>query len=188
MHKRSTTLLLSFFPFIALLVSSAPLLTLRFPEGHDWLFELVRTSQFKSALMNGQFPPYWGEDLFRGFGSPIFLFYAPLYSFMFTVCPFLTASINTLANTSATLRFNRWVFPEWRCLLNGLSKDVNINSVGTFDVMIPSGSNHIEIRLLPPFVRRIGLWISFCSLVVWMITPFWLFINFYVQKMHSKTA
>jgi hypothetical protein len=84
---------LVFFPLIALLVSSAPLLTLQYPQGHDWVFELVRVAQFKSALLNGQFPPYWGENLYRGYGSPIFIFYAPLYSFVSTLCSFLTGSI-----------------------------------------------------------------------------------------------
>jgi hypothetical protein len=43
-------------PFLALVVSSLPLLSLKVPEGHDWLYELVRVSEFKTAVINGHFP------------------------------------------------------------------------------------------------------------------------------------
>lgn len=82
--------LLLFFAFI---ISSWTLLTMSFPKGHDWLFELVRVSEFKSALLNGQLPPYWAENQYAGYGSPIFLFYAPLYSVLSTCCSFFTGSI-----------------------------------------------------------------------------------------------
>lgn len=80
-------------PFIALLASSVSLVFLHFPQGHDWMYELVRIAQFKSAILNGQFPPYWGEDLYGGYGSPIYLFYAPLFSFVSTICSFATTTI-----------------------------------------------------------------------------------------------
>jgi hypothetical protein len=90
--------------FVAFIASSAPLLTLRFPEGHDWNFELVRVAQFKSAMMNGQLPPYWAEDLYGGYGSPIFLFYAPLFCFVSALCSFATGSIAS-GSTLALLLF-----------------------------------------------------------------------------------
>ena len=85
--------LLSVLPFLAIIISSFPILTLEFPKGHDWYFELVRVSEFKSAIINGQFPPYWGENLYGGYGSPIFLYYAPLYSLIATFLSFITCSI-----------------------------------------------------------------------------------------------
>lgn len=48
--------LLRLLPFLALVVSSLPLLSLKVPEGHDWLYELVRVSEFKTAVINGHFP------------------------------------------------------------------------------------------------------------------------------------
>ena len=83
----------SVLPFLAITVCSLPLLTLEFPKGHDWLIELVRVSEFKSAIINGQFPPYWGENLYGGYGSPIFVYYAPLYMLIATFCSFITGSI-----------------------------------------------------------------------------------------------
>ncbi|MFI5315239.1 MAG: hypothetical protein ACHQ6T_06040 [Myxococcota bacterium] len=67
-------------PWIACLVGVAPLLAGGFPLGHDWLFELVRVSEYQAALVSGQLPPYWSENLYAGYGSPVFLFYAPLFS------------------------------------------------------------------------------------------------------------
>lgn len=90
---RPANLLWFILPCLALLVSCLPLLTLRFPQGWDWGFELVRVAQFKDAMLSGQFPPYWGSDLYGGFGSPIFLFFPPLYSLVSTACSFVTGSI-----------------------------------------------------------------------------------------------
>jgi uncharacterized membrane protein len=79
---------------LALLVaSSAPLFLFEFPFGHDWPYELVRISEFRTALLNGQITPYWGENLYGGLGSPIYLFYAPLYSLIATALSPLTGSI-----------------------------------------------------------------------------------------------
>lgn len=80
-------------PFIALVLSSIPILTLKYPYGHDWIYELVRVAEYKNALLNGQYPPYLGENLYQGYGSPIFLFYAPLYLIVSTAGALLTESI-----------------------------------------------------------------------------------------------
>lgn len=67
-------------PWLACLVGIAPLLAAGFPQGHDWLYELVRVSEYQAALVAGQLPPYWSENLYAGYGSPVFLYYAPLFS------------------------------------------------------------------------------------------------------------
>jgi len=78
-----------------------PLLAYGYPQGHDWLFELVRVVEYKEALSGGQGLPFWAGDLYRGFGSPIFVFYAPLYSacsalLMLTGLTLTAAAIATL--------------------------------------------------------------------------------------------
>jgi hypothetical protein len=78
----------------ALIVSSLPFYELIYRQGHDWIFELVRVAEYKYALLNGQIPPYWGEDLYGGYGSPVFLFYAPLFSFAASLC---SAAMNSVA-------------------------------------------------------------------------------------------
>lgn len=55
-----------------------------FPHGHDASYELFRVAEFRNAILSGQWPPYWAENLFLGFGSPIYLFYAPLYCLVST--------------------------------------------------------------------------------------------------------
>lgn len=49
------------------------------PLGHDFHFELVRLAAYAHAWQDGQLPPYWGGDLYAGYGSPIFLFYGHVY-------------------------------------------------------------------------------------------------------------
>ncbi len=60
----------------------APLLWGGLASGHDWPLELVRTAAFRQALEEGQLPPYWGSALYGGYGSPVFLYYAPLFSLL----------------------------------------------------------------------------------------------------------
>lgn len=68
--------LVAALPFLALF----PALAGGFPEGHDWLFELVRIAEMRHAFAEGQLLPLWSPNSYSGFGSPIFLFYAPLYA------------------------------------------------------------------------------------------------------------
>lgn len=42
----------------------------------------MRVSEFREALAAGQVPPYWSGNLYGGYGSPVFLFYAPLFSLL----------------------------------------------------------------------------------------------------------
>jgi hypothetical protein len=66
-------------PLLAVALASGPTLASGFCQGHDWIFELVRTAQYRQALRAGQWPPVWASELYGGYGSPIFLFYAPLF-------------------------------------------------------------------------------------------------------------
>jgi hypothetical protein len=66
-------------PYLAALISCAPLIVGGFPQGHDWAFELARVAEFSHALDEGQFPPHWAPNLYGGYGSPAFLFYAPAF-------------------------------------------------------------------------------------------------------------
>ena len=67
-------------PWLAFALGAAPLVAGGFPAGHDWLYELVRVGEYGAAVRAGQLPPYWSENLYGGYGSPVFLFYAPLFS------------------------------------------------------------------------------------------------------------
>ena len=76
----ATRQLLRALPWLALAIAVSPLFVHGFPRGHDWSFELVRIAEYQAALASGQLPPHWGENLYAGYGSPVFLFYAPLFS------------------------------------------------------------------------------------------------------------
>ena len=62
-----------------LLLANHQVLLSGYPYGDDWIFELVRIVQFSNALESHQFPPLWADDTYAGYGSPDFIFYAPLY-------------------------------------------------------------------------------------------------------------
>lgn len=79
MARRCRAPWLEALPWLAACVACAPLLR-GFPQGHDWSFELVRVAEYARALP-AQWPPAWAGNLYGGYGSPIFLFYAPLYAF-----------------------------------------------------------------------------------------------------------
>jgi 6-pyruvoyl-tetrahydropterin synthase related domain len=46
--------------------------------GHSARKDLVRLVEFDAAFRGGDFFPSWSPDLYSGYGSPIFQFYAPL--------------------------------------------------------------------------------------------------------------
>src|SRR5439155_25706512 len=91
--KRPRSIVLNLLPYLAVIIASLPFLTVGFPAGHDSSYGLVRVAEFKSSLVNGQFPPYWGNNLYGGYGSPIFLFYAALFLFVSTICFVFARSI-----------------------------------------------------------------------------------------------
>jgi hypothetical protein len=67
-------------PAAAVLVACWPLLADGFPKGHDWSLELVRIAEYRNALADGPLPPAWAGDVYGGFGSPVFVYYAPLFA------------------------------------------------------------------------------------------------------------
>jgi hypothetical protein len=82
---------LRWLPYLAFLVAIWPLAIHGFPRGHDWSFELVRVAEYQAALGAGQLLPYWGENLYAGYGSPIFLFYAPAFLFLSSILSWVCA-------------------------------------------------------------------------------------------------
>lgn len=76
---RAAGMATAWVPRVAAAVAAAPLLAHGLPEGHDWAFELARVAEWRHAVAEGQAPPFWAPGLYGGYGSPIFLFYAPLF-------------------------------------------------------------------------------------------------------------
>ena len=46
--------------------------------GHSAWFDLVRVVELNAAIRSGDLFPAWSPDLYHGYGSPLFQFYAPL--------------------------------------------------------------------------------------------------------------
>jgi uncharacterized membrane protein len=56
-----------------------PLLTHQaIPLGHDTLFHIFQADQFQEGIRSGSMYPRWAADANNGYGSPNFIFYAPL--------------------------------------------------------------------------------------------------------------
>jgi uncharacterized membrane protein len=77
-----------------------------FPAGHDWSYELVRVAEYAHALADGQVPPYWASNLYTGYGSPVFLFYAPLFVFLASFTSFIVGSVSATASKAS--EFGPW--------------------------------------------------------------------------------
>ena len=114
-------------PWLAALVGVIPLLLHGFPQGHDWSFELLRVSEYQSALAAGQRPPYWGENLYGGYGSPVFLFYAPLFSALASAAAWLAGSLSRGA-TAVLVAASFASVPAVRAFLAGLLEASGVSS------------------------------------------------------------
>ncbi len=111
--------LLRALPWLACLAGVAPLLSGGFPLGHDWQYELVRVSEYQAALVAGQLPPYWSENLYAGYGSPVFLYYAPLFSAVASLAGWVLGSVPRGA-TFALVAISALSVPFMRSFLDAL--------------------------------------------------------------------
>jgi len=90
-------------PYLAALIACAPLVIGGFPQGHDWAFELARVAEFSHAFGEGQYPPHWAPNLYGGYGSPVFLFYAPAFVALAAVTSLVFGSFATGASLAVIL-------------------------------------------------------------------------------------
>jgi len=112
-------------PWLACLAGVWPLLRDGFPAGHDWLYELVRVSEYRAALAAGQWPPFWSENLYAGYGSPVFLYYAPLFSAAATLAAEAAGSV-TRGTTAVLIATSLLSIPLMRGFLAALLEHVGL--------------------------------------------------------------
>lgn len=99
----------------AVALANLPLILHGYGAGHDADLELTRVVEYRHALAIGEHPPFWAPDLYGGFGSPIFLYYAPLFAFSSAVLSALVsgeavASILVLVAFTAIGTMLMWSF------------------------------------------------------------------------------
>jgi hypothetical protein len=71
-----------------------PLLTHKsIPAGHDTGFHIFQSIQFLQGLGDGSFYPRWAADANNGYGSPNFVFYAPIPYYLVGLVNLLEPSI-----------------------------------------------------------------------------------------------
>lgn len=114
-------------PWLAAALGVIPLVLHGFPQGHDWSFELLRVSEYRAALAAGQLPPYWAENLYGGYGSPVFLFYAPLFSAAASAAGWLAGSVPRGA-TAVLVAASLASVPAVRAFLAGLLDALGVRS------------------------------------------------------------
>ncbi len=105
-------------PWLAFALACGPLLSGGFSRGHDWSFELVRVAEYQAALAAGQWLPHWAENLYAGYGSPVFVFYAPLFSGAAALLAWLLGSVASGA-CAALIAFT--ALSVWTCRGMGAS-------------------------------------------------------------------
>ncbi len=73
-------------PYVALLVFSLVLIQPLFASDRicvdDLLFHVHKAHELENLIRNGNFFPRWAPDMGRGYGYPLFNFYAPLSSYI----------------------------------------------------------------------------------------------------------
>ena len=98
--------------------------------GHSASLDLARLVEFDAAVRAGDLFPTWSPDLYTGYGSPIFQFYAPL-TYYFAEVPVLigfdyaaalklTQLLALFASGLAMYRLASTYFPDWVACLSGI--------------------------------------------------------------------
>ncbi|MDR3403101.1 MAG: 6-pyruvoyl-tetrahydropterin synthase-related protein [Chthoniobacter sp.] len=98
--------------------------------GHSAWFDLARMVEFDAAIRAGDYFPTWSPDLYSGYGSPIFQFYAPLAYYIAEV-PVLagldyptalkaTQLLALFASGLAMYRLAATYFSGWSACLGGI--------------------------------------------------------------------
>jgi hypothetical protein len=103
----------------AVALAVAPFALLGYPQTHSDVLNIAWTGQFVELLRAGEIYPRWLPRAFDGFGSPTFLFYAPLPFYLAAVIDLLSfgllsrealvsaASATMIAASAVTMR--RWL-------------------------------------------------------------------------------
>lgn len=109
---------------LTLLIAAAPLWQ-GVPRGHDWSHELVRWAQMKAALHDGQLPPAWAPDLYGGWGSPVFVFYAPLFTLLGNAVELMVQEVALAVRLTLVLLLAVGAVGAWRAgvAASGFSTD-----------------------------------------------------------------
>lgn len=63
--------------------------------GHSAWIDFARLAEFDAAIRAGDFFPTWSPDLYSGYGSPIFQFYAPLVYYLAEIPLLLGCDVST---------------------------------------------------------------------------------------------
>lgn len=154
--------LVRFFPILMLLLASIfvalPLFQPGWFDVHDPT-AVLRLSLLRDTVSSGQLPAAWNNQLNNGFGYPLFLYYAPLFTYFSAFFSLATPSL--LAAIKLAL---------FACVFfSVLGMYVLTKKYGRYNAIIAS----ISYAVLPYHALTIYVRGAFAEVMVWTILP-WL--------------
>jgi hypothetical protein len=115
---------------VAVIVTSSMWTRQALLGGHSTKIDLARLVEFDAAIRAGDFFPTWSPDLYSGYGSPIFQFYAPLAYYAaevpvlmgsdFATALKITQLLGLFASGLAMYRLGSTYFSRWTACLGGV--------------------------------------------------------------------
>ncbi len=176
--KYSILLRIFLLPFLIAVVSCFQIIFFDYAYGHDWIFELVRLEEYFNALKSGQILPYWAENLYNGFGSPIFLFYSPLYNLLCSIILMLGITLKHAAIIALTI-----LMVISTIGMAGLMWELNKNSA-KLNVISASRIAAIAYVLSPYLLANLLVRNASAELTALCIAPysFWGLVMFYNNR------
>ncbi len=97
--------LLALFALVAFYITLPLFLGQSLPDSHDIIFHIFQSDQFDRSLREGLWYPRWIADTNNGYGSPNFVFYAPLSYAITSALRHLSLPLIPAVTTAAWLAF-----------------------------------------------------------------------------------
>ncbi|OKH22034.1 hypothetical protein NIES593_13955 [Hydrococcus rivularis NIES-593] len=154
----------------------------------DLKWHIPWLQHFSKQLAEGIWYPRWLAGTNYGYGSPTFVFYAPLVYYigsllkfsgfntentiiaLFSLAIFLSGlncyyyrRFEAIAKEPSTIRIQTYYYPAWHLYLNQKSHPIAMANDGTMELKLEPGSHEVELRYqwTPAFIA--GMILSFLS-------------------------
>lgn len=167
--RRNSLLPLEVLPTLALGVAATlPLLIAgQLPQASDMDFHLYRILQLDTLFRNGIFYSRWAPDLVRGFGYPIFNYYAPLSYYGAELLHLLGFNLQFAVILTLVLAYSGMAFFTYRWLADHCRPDAALVGAATYVFSPYLIMNTFHRGVLPEIMAL--MWIP---LVLWSLQRF----------------
>lgn len=159
---------------IIAIIAGRKLLTLKHFHIHDDL-HIFRLNEYIECWRDGQIPCRWSNDLGKGYGYPVFIFYPPMMYFIPAIINLFGFSYIASFNIFSFLTFPLAAYGMYK-LIASLTKNDKLSFLGsTLYTLYPYHASNIFIR---------G---AYAENLAWALLPyiFWQFYELIINKKHS---